>query len=250
MKKLKNRALTWISISGIIFGSVAYYPRQAKADIWGGDVAVLMQILVQTVQQLAALRNIIVTTQQTVSILEDINRGVKEVLRLADTAHIALPPQVYDQAKKLEEATRTAGQIYGPLSDRSPITQKVHYQSGIEGLFLSQDAFEYSTFLDKIGENVKRSAVVATQSSATRLTAETLGVVLHAISHSNRLQAKSLEISASNRLEESQKESARFESFIDTQNAVEQNLRSCSAPDLNSFGSLDLKAPPHKRGLP
>jgi hypothetical protein len=63
-----------------------------------------------------------------------------------------------------------------------------------------------------------------------------LGVVLEGISHTNRLQAKSLEISATNRLESSQHDSARFESFVDTHVSIEEDLRACDAPDLNSFG--------------
>jgi hypothetical protein len=232
--------IAWISIAAVAFGSSLFLPlKRAQADMWGGDIPLLIQIVVKAVEQIEELQQIISTTRQTVSVLEDMNQGVKEVLRLANTAHIPLPPQVYQQADTIAQAADMARTIYGDPPNDSPISTRTHFQSGTEGLFLSQDAFDYSTFLDQTGENVKASSLGANQAAATRLTAETLGVVVEAISHSNRLQAKSLEISATDRLEKSQKDAAQYDSFIDTNNAIENGFRSYDAPDLNVFDWSD-----------
>ena len=234
---IKNKIVGWFCISSIAFSSILISQRSAKADIWGGDVAVLVQILAKAIQQIQQLQTIIGTGKDTVNILAEMNRGVKEVLRLANTAHIPLPKEVYDQANSIDQALRVAQGIYGVLPNSAPVISRTHYQSGVEGLYLSEDALEYSTFLDKTGENVKASAVVANQASATRLTAETLGVVLHAISHSNRIQAKNLEISSTERLESSAKESARYDEFIQTHDALSNDLKNQNIAPLNSFGS-------------
>jgi hypothetical protein len=232
---MKNRII-WISITTIIFGSVALLPmREVNADFFGGDLPLLAELIVKAVQQIAELNQIISTGRQTVGVLEDMNRGVKEVLRLADTAHIKLPPQVYEQANSIAQASALARNVYGDPPNHSPISTQNHFQSGTEALFLSQDAVDYSNFLDQTAENVKSSAVVANQASATRLSAETLGVVVEAVSHSNRLQAKSLEISATDRLESSQKDAAHYDSFIETSNSLETGFRTYSAPDLGAF---------------
>ena len=217
----------WICIGSIIISLFFLTPhKKARADLFGGDVAVLTQILVQAINTVTQLRNVLQASRETVGILDEMNRGVKEVLRLAKTAHIPLPPQVYEKAKQLDEAVNTARQFYGVIPERAHAKEKVQYQSGVEALFLSQDAFEYSTFLDNTGESVKSSAIVANQSSATRLTAETLGVVLQAISHSNRIQAKSLEIEATERVENSTREAARYENFLDSHSAFQNQLSS------------------------
>lgn len=235
---MKRKIIAWFSIGAVVIAGVLSVPvREASADIWGGDVAVLVNILAQAIKQLTALQSIIGTTRQTVSILEEMNRGVKEVLRLAQTAHVPLPKQVYEQASQIDQALDTARRMYGSLSGSAPPFQRAHYQSGIEGLFLSQDAFDYSTFLDKTGEKVKTSAVVASQASATRLTAETLGVVIHAISQSNRIQAKSLEISSTDRLEHTARANASFQTFLDSHNVIENDLRSSGVSPLNSFAA-------------
>lgn len=237
MKKLK---LIWISITAVVFAEVAISPMKIAHASWGAEIPFLIKILAESIQQVKALQAIIGTTRETVSILEEMNRGVKEVLRLAHTAHIPLPKQVYDTAKTIDDATKDARNLYGKLPDHAPVHMKAHYQSGVEGLFLSQDAFEYSKFLDDKGEHIKSSAITASQSSATRLTAESLGVLLHAVSHSNRIQAKSLEVLATKRIEDAAKESADLESFIHTHNAIERDLKSSRFAPLNSFGNGEM----------
>jgi hypothetical protein len=226
----------WISIGVIGFCLALLFPvKETRADMFGGDLPLLSELIVKAVEQIEELNQIISTSRQTAGILQDMNSGVREVLRLANTAHIALPPQVYQQANSIAQASATASMVYGDAPINAPIFTRDHFQSGTEGLFLSQDAFDYSNFLDQTGESVKSSAVVANQSAATRLTAETLGVVVEAVSHSNRLEAKSLEISSTDRLENSQKEAARYDSFIETSNAIENGFRAYDAPDLSVF---------------
>ena len=228
--------IAWISIAAIGFCLGLLFPvRNAHADLFGGDLPLLTELIVKAIEQIEELNQIISTSRQTTEILQEMNNGVKEVLRLADTAHIPLPPQVYQQANTIAHASALASMIYGNAPLNGPISTRDHFQSGQEGLFLSQDAFEYSNFLDQTGELVKASAVVANQSAATRLTAETLGVVVEAVSHSNRLEAKSLEISSTDRLENSQKEAARYDSFIETNDAIETGFRAYTAPDLSVF---------------
>lgn len=228
-------ALAWICIGACSFGLALTPEKSARADIFGGDLALLTELIAKAVEQIQQLQSILNATGQATSILEDMNRGVREVLRLADTAHIPLPPEVYQQANTLDSATRLSHEVFGELPGTAPKYGVMQYQSGTEALYLSEDALDYSSFLDKQGESVKQSAVVANQSAATRLTAETLGVLLHAVSHSNRLEAKSLEISATQRLQDSQRENARYESFVNTHQSIEDDLRGCNAPDLNAF---------------
>ena len=46
----------------------------ARADLFGGDVAVLVQILAQAIQQLAQLKAILDNGSDTLGLLRDINR--------------------------------------------------------------------------------------------------------------------------------------------------------------------------------
>ncbi len=225
----------WVSIAAVISAELLLAPVKLVHASFGAEIPFLIKIIAEAIQQVKSLQMIIGTTRETVGILNDMNRGVREVLRLAETAHVPIPRQIYESARTLEEATREAQRIYGPLSQGGPAQTQRHFQAGTEGLYLSHDAFEYSTFLDVNGERIKSSAITASQGSATRLTAESMGVLIHAVSHANRIQAKSLEIQATNRLESSSRENARFESFIHTQSTIEENFRQSQFSNLNSF---------------
>lgn len=233
MKKFK---LLWISLAAVIFAEATLSPFKVAEAAFGAEIPVLLKILAETIEQVQALQSIIVQTRATVSLLEEMNRGVKEVLKLAETAHVPLPKQVYEQAKSIEDATLEARKVYGVLPGSAPTFAKVHYRSGVEGLYLSQDAFEYSTLLDEEGRRVKEAALVANTSSATRLSAETLGALLHAVSHTNRLEAKHLEISSTKRLEDATKANAEMESFQKTHQAIDRHMKQPGFSALNAFG--------------
>ena len=175
---MTRKLIFWLSIGTIVIcGSLLVRIDNAEA-MFGEDIPFLIQIVTQSIQEVSSLTQIIGKSRETVSLLEDMNRGIKDVLHLAETAHLPLPPQVYQQAKQIDQATQTAESIYGPLTEHSPRFTQTQYRSGVEGLFLSQDAFDYSNFMDGQGRKIKDSAVAADQSSATRLTAESMGVLL------------------------------------------------------------------------
>lgn len=231
----------WICLGTLVAAEVLVAPPKRVHAAWGAELPILINILTQAITQVRNLQLIIGTTRDTVSLLQEMNRGVREVLRLAQTAHVPLPPQVYEMANTIEAATREAESVYGVLSGATPAHTRNTYQSGTEGLFLSQDAFRYSSTLDQAGERIKESAIVASQASATRLTAESMGVLIHAVSHGNRLSAKGLEILSTERIEDAAKESAKFEAFVSSQNQIEDHLRRAPIPSLNSI--FDEPAP-------
>ena len=216
--------------------SFLFSQQPAQADLFGGDVVVLTQILAETIIEIGKIEQIIGKTSDTVNILQDMNSGVKEVLRLAETAHVTLPANVYQQARRIDQAANTARDLYGVVSTRSPLLVRNNFRSGTEALSLSEDAFDYSSFLDNQGELIKRSSLTANQRSATRLTAEALGVILQSVNHSNRIQAKALELSSTDKLAESAKEGARYETFENTHQKFSEDLNQGSFSSLNSLG--------------
>ena len=209
--------------------------KKVKADMFGGDLVFLAQILIQAIEQVSLLTQIIGTAQDTVSILEEMNRGIQEVLRLSETAHIPLPPFVFEKAKEIKTATEEAKRIYGDISNKAPLFTRIHFESGKEALFLSQDAFEYSSLLDEQANRIKSSAITASQSAATKLSAQALGVILHAVSHSNRIEAKQLEILSSQRLKEAALTDAKVNLYNEAHHSIEKEMKKAPFSGLNSF---------------
>ena len=94
MNMNKKRIAKWISIGGIVFFSGLIVQTRNAYCMFGEDIPFLIQIITQAIAQVRELQSIIGSAQETVSVLEEMNRGVKDVLRLADTAHVPLPPEV------------------------------------------------------------------------------------------------------------------------------------------------------------
>jgi hypothetical protein len=60
-------------ISAIVM--LAFPTSIARADIFGGDVAVLAQILVNAIEQLSALKSVVSTGSDELDLLQQINQG-------------------------------------------------------------------------------------------------------------------------------------------------------------------------------
>jgi hypothetical protein len=94
---------------------------------------------------------------------------------------------------------------------------------------------DYSSFLDKQGSQVKAASIVASQATATRLSAQTLGVLVHAVSHTNRIEAKQLELNSTKRMEDSAKENAAYEAFVEAHESIEFEMKKRGFSSLNDF---------------
>jgi hypothetical protein len=231
---MKHKYAFYLSVMLLAFLCLFPFARIAKADLFGADVAVLSQILIEDIIEVKTMYQMLTQAQNTSSVLEDMNRGVKDVIRLADSAHIHLPPQVYGSASQMASASQLTRSLYGLMGEQSPNYTKTNYQSGVEGLYLSEDAFNYSNTLDDQGTKVKQASIVANQATATKLTAESVGTLIHAVDQSNRLEAKNLELNSTGRIEDTSKENAEFESFISTESSIVNDMKN------NGFTPLSI----------
>lgn len=89
MKKAKRLILSLIiSITLIV-------PQPSRADLFGGDVAVLVQILANAVQQLAQLQQILGTGANTLGLFRDINQGIRDGLNVIHMLDPKFNPGLY-----------------------------------------------------------------------------------------------------------------------------------------------------------
>lgn len=234
---MRQRIKFWISIGAITyFLAVIGYSKRAYC-LFGEEIPFLIQLITHAIHEVHELQTIVGNGRETIGLLQEMNRGVKDVLKLAETAHVTLPPQVYADARQIATATQKVASLYGRVSENAPLYTRTQYRSGVEGLFMSEDAFQYTSDLDLKGTQIKRAAVTSSQATATRLSAESLGVILHAVNHQSRLEAKQLEIQSTHRIEEAAKEDSRFESFQETHEAIHKDMNGAEFFPLNSYGS-------------
>lgn len=183
-------------MSFIIIGTLLI-SSPARADLFGGDVAVLVQILSNAIQQLAQLQQMFQTGKDQLSFLRDINKGINDSLNLARTIKPDIDPGIYKDWQTIQDALNKVETIYG-VADPS-LNQAVYKDTDrnvAEAIQLNNSVYDYTREIDEIGEAVKQVSHSVSPGGAQKLTAQTLGVVLHVMTQSLRTQATGLKLQA------------------------------------------------------
>lgn len=176
---------------------VFFLSFKSHADMFGGDVVVLTQILANAVQQLAQLKQIMDSGKDNLQLVRDINKGINDSLGLIRTIFPNSDPGLYKDWQTVQDAVNKVEMIYGIASPS--LNQRVYRdtdQSIAEAVKLNNSMYDYSKQIDEIGEAVKQASHDVSPGGAQKLTAQTLGVMLHVMNQSLRAQATGLKLQA------------------------------------------------------
>ncbi len=190
MKKKIKRAFAILLIVFTVFPL-----RPARADFWGGDIPLLIQIVANTLQQLAQLRSILGNGVDTLNYIQDINRGIKDALTLIRTQNSTLSPGVLSQLDNLEKVMGAVEKLYGvvPNTPEAPM-QRTTDQSVAEAINLHNEAFKYAQAVDPEAERIKEYAKFVSPLGANRLTAQSMGVLINVMNQVLRTNAAMLKL--------------------------------------------------------
>lgn len=186
----------------------------AYADFWGGDIPLLTQIVANTLQELAQLRSILSTGQENLQLIRDINRGINEAMNLARTMNVKLSPGVLSDLQSAQEALATIEQLYGkiPMTSQAK-SQQLMDQSAAEAIQLHNDAFKYAAEIDPQAEQIKEYAKMASPGGAQKLTAQSVGVLIHVMNQVLRTNAAILKIQSEQLATQNRKSKLSSEQF-------------------------------------
>lgn len=187
----------WKKLTIGILGIGLLLPLGARGDMFGADVGVLTQILAQTIQELIQLKSILQNGQDTLSLLQDINRGINDSLRLAETLGLRIDPGIYRDLRKVDQATEALGKIYGrPVDSPLAQVQRDTDQTVAEAISFNNELNEYASNLDRIGEEIKTYSHAVSPGGAEKLTAQSLGVLIHVADQQLRATGQGLKMQA------------------------------------------------------
>lgn len=188
----------------------------ARADMWGGDLIYLAQILENAIRQLTELRNIVGTGKDTLDLLRDINRGVNDSLNLVRTVYPNLDPGIYKDWQSVSDALSKLEHLYGVVGN-SPASQifKDADNSAAEAISLNNQIYKYSQQIDEIGEAVKEYSHQVSPGGAQKLTAQAMGIMLHVMNQSLRTQATGLKLQAQTLAIQNKKEKDATNSYLE-----------------------------------
>lgn len=172
-------------------------PQKAYCDMWGADIPILLEILANNLQQLIQLKALLQNGGDTLDLLRDVNRGINDSLGIAETLGIRLDPGLYREIKDVNQAIKSIEQIYGAVTDSKIATvQKNTDQTVAEAISFNNDLNEYAYKLDRIGEQIKNYSHSVSPGGAAKLTAESLGVMIHVMNQQMRAQGQGLKLQA------------------------------------------------------
>lgn len=170
---------------------------EAQADVFGGDVLVLTQILAQAIQQLYQLKQIYREGEDSLDLMRNINRGINDSLALIRTVYPNADPGIFKEWDRIDRAIHGVQDLYGAVtpSPEAPIQQDTD-QNIAEAISLNNSVYKYTNDIDTIGEEIKRYSHDVSPGGAQKLTAQSLGVMLNVMNQSLRTQATGLKLQA------------------------------------------------------
>lgn len=193
----------------------------AKADMFGGDLVYLAQILANTIKQLVELKNIVETGKDQLDLLREINRGINDSLRLAQTIDPNIDPGIYKDWQNVGDALQKLQSIYGVVMDSPEATvYRNTDQQVAEAVNMNNDIYKYTASIDELGEAIKDYSHDVSPGGAQKLTAQTLGVMLQVMNQSLRTQATGLKLQAQTMAVQNKKEKDSTKQYLETANTL------------------------------
>ena len=213
-------------ISALCISLTLLQPTSARADMFGGDVAVLVQILANAVQQLAQLQQILQTGSLNLALIRDINRGINDSLGLLQTISPYTDPGLYAEWSKAQKALEGIKSIYGDVVKSQLSKSQEHTDQNIaEAIALNNAIYAYTKDIDLVGEEIKQYSHAVSPGGAQKLTAESMGVMLNVMNQNLRAQATGLKIQAQSLALQNQKDKEYVRHLLDSSQKLNVALK-------------------------
>lgn len=201
-------------------------PIKARGDLFGGDVAVLSQILIQAIQQLIELKSILNTGENTLGLLKEINEGINDSLNLLKNLDPNRSPGLYGDWENITAAIYKLQGLYGAVENsRDSQIQKDADQSVAEAVSFNNSFYKWSGELDSVGQQIKDYSHSVSPGGAQKLSAQALGVIIQVLNQNLRAQATGLKLQAQSMAIENRKEKEATKDILSTSGALKTAMK-------------------------
>lgn len=154
-------------------------PKPVKADMFGGDIVVLTQILANAIQQLVQLREILTTGSDTLSLLRDINRGIRDGLAVIQMINPKFNPGLYGDLDTADRVMAAITDLYGRIPQTSEARlQQAQDQSVAESISMNGTLFRFADQADEESKRIIDHSRDVNPQGAAKLTAQSIAVLI------------------------------------------------------------------------
>lgn len=179
----------------LCLGTVA--SRPARADMFGADIPILLELLANAVKQLLQLQQALNTAKSQLTLIKEINRGIGQSINLIRDAYPGLNPGIYREWDRISRAIEGVSEIYGEVpASKDERVQRDADQSVAEAISLNNDLYKYSQTVARISDQLRDMSMGASPGRAQQLTAASLASLIALTNQSLRTQATGLKLQA------------------------------------------------------
>ncbi|MDZ4660414.1 MAG: hypothetical protein SGJ18_02215 [Pseudomonadota bacterium] len=208
MKKIKK----FIVVGLISFGLMV--PQPGRADIFGGDVAVLVQILANAIQQLTQLQQILGTGANTLNLMRDINRGIRDGLAVIQMLNPKFNPGLYGDLETADRVLSTLQDLYGRIPNTSESRlQAAQDQSASESIAMNGTLFRFADRADDESRKIIDHSQVVNPQGAAKLTAQSIAILIGVTTQVLRTNSMMLKMMGENMALSNRKEKVQAAQF-------------------------------------
>ena len=163
----------------VLMSVVMMTPKQAKADMFGGDIIVLTQILAQAIQQLIQLKQILSTGSDTLSLMRDINRGIRDGLAVIQMINPKFNPGLYGDLESADRVLAVITDLYGKIPQTSEARlQQAQDRSVSESIAMNGTLFRFADQADEESKRIIDHSRDVNPQGAAKLTAQSIAVLI------------------------------------------------------------------------
>lgn len=222
----------------IVMASLISFTPKARADLFGGDVVVLTQILLQTIKQLYELKQIVSTGEDTLSLLRDINSGVRHGLNIIKIINPKFNPGIYGALDRVDQIQRAIEDLYGliPLGSEYRL-QLAQDLSASESIAMNGTLFRYADSVDEETKRIIAHAEAVSPQGAGKLTAQSIAVLIGVTTQLLRTNSMMLKMMGQNMALSNRKEKIQTQQFKTQYEGISSALGgTLKSVPLNSLG--------------
>ncbi len=155
------------------------HPKPASADLFGGDVAVLMQIFANAIEQLIQLKKILSTGNDTLDLMKEINRGIQDGLSAIQMLDPKFNPGLYGNLDTADRVLSILNDLYGRVPG-TPVAQleQLQDQAASESIAMNGTLFQFADKADEESRRILAHADAVSPGGAAKLTAQSVAVLI------------------------------------------------------------------------
>ena len=210
-----------VLMSAITFTNILV-PSIARADIFGGDVAVLVQILSQAIQQLAILQQTLSVAKGDSDLLKRVNKDIDSALtEVYAIQDVVRETNEIGKIKDPAQLLNRLRSIYGKLPRLGNI-QGLEFSDHVSGsaLGVDNDSHTHAALLDNAAHRLQQQSINASPGRSQQLTAQSQSTIIHSLAQIERNGGTSARIQATQLAMKNSEEKNRLESFDQAYSAM------------------------------